>query len=313
MPHYVWCPTDAQKATPEYRSNTIALWIIFGVSIFVLIWYIAASHEARTKVRRCGVAGVRNTQWFQANLLSGMLVSLLVVSILYTSFPEPIEATFVVVLALSQASALGWLDFPPGAEFWDVFCTKLPDVFALGLTLWAVWDAMERYFEANGNRNAKNAPMVLRNPWIPFAVCSVVNEAVMMVMYQGWLVERNRREEKRIRKFSRNLEIHAATRSHMLRFFPRPHRYCQSELQTLHLDWLGDIRCFQYCWCRGRPSICILGMQSFQLCTLGSPNRSPSWYDVFVFSDFSTAARFRCSIHAMTNAAILGACWTWLV
>jgi hypothetical protein len=206
MPHYEWCPTHAQKATPEYRSNTIALWIIFGVSIFVLIWYIAASDEARTKVRRCGVPEIRNVQWFQANLLSGMLVSLLVVSILYTSFPEPIEATFVVVLALSQASALGWLDFPPGAEFWDVFCTKLPDLFALGLTLWAVWDAMERYFEANGNRNAKNAPMVLRNPWIPFAVCSVMNEAAVMVIYRWWLVERKRREGKRISKRSRNLE-----------------------------------------------------------------------------------------------------------
>lgn len=144
MAKYSYCPTEAEKATPAYKQNVKALWIIFGVSIAVCFWYILASFEAHRRTLRFPGP---TTQYLQANLLSGALVSLVAITLLYTTFPQPIEATLSVILALSQASALGWLDFPPDARFRDVFCTKPPDLFALGLTLWAAWDAKEKYFE----------------------------------------------------------------------------------------------------------------------------------------------------------------------
>jgi hypothetical protein len=115
---------------------------------------------------------------------------MIAISLLFTSFPESIEATLVVILALSQASALGWLDFLPNAEFWDVFCTKLLDVFALGLTLWATWEAKETYFETH-SRNT----MVFPDPWLPFAICSTANEVVMMFVYFVWQLEKRHTSE----------------------------------------------------------------------------------------------------------------------
>jgi hypothetical protein len=194
-----YCPSASEKATPNYASNLVAVWFIFGCSIGIVIWYAVGSWEAY------GRNGVRDkatppydsriySQFIQANLLSGLLVSLLVIVSPYSTFPQPIEATFSVVLALSQASALGWLDFPPDAAFRDVFCTKLPDVFALGLTLWAAWEAQETYFNAPGHdRNARYPEMVYRDPWIPFGICSAINELAMLVVYAIWLHERAQR------------------------------------------------------------------------------------------------------------------------
>lgn len=199
MTESIWCKTDpGEKNTPAYRSNLKAIWIIFGVSISIWLWYAAASVEALQawmgrKSRDTSTAAARNESYeqvIQANLLSGLLVTMIAISLLFTSFPESIEATLVVILALSQASALGWLDFPPNAKFRDVFCTKLPDVFALGLTLWAAWEAKETYFETHSRDT-----MVFPDPWLPFAICSAANEAVMMFVYFLWLLERRQTSE----------------------------------------------------------------------------------------------------------------------
>lgn len=189
---YFWCPKDNEKDTPEYKSNVISLWIIFVISIIVCLWHIMGSVEAFKRSHQSKDEERKYKQFFQANLLSGVLVSMVAISLPFTTFPQPIEATLSVILALSQASALGWLDFPPNAEILEIVYTKLPDVVALGVTLWVAWDVIETYFETNGNRNHEHPPLVYRSPWVPFAVCGAINETVMVIAYILWIIERRR-------------------------------------------------------------------------------------------------------------------------
>lgn len=117
---------------------------------------------------------------------------MLAIAALDTNFPQTIEATFSAVVALSQASALGWLDFPPDARVADILSTKAPDLTALGLTLYASWKLQNDYFNDHpGSTTTKYPPFVLRSPWLPFCVCAGVNEAVMAVVCYHWLYLRH--------------------------------------------------------------------------------------------------------------------------
>ncbi|OJZ82508.1 hypothetical protein ASPFODRAFT_36074 [Aspergillus luchuensis CBS 106.47] len=179
MTDWPWCE-GVDKTTAAYKSNTAALYVTFSISIFICCFYILASLETLGRVGN----PTRGEQIFQANLLSGLLASLLAISLLYSQFPEPIEATFSVTLALSQASGLGWLDFSPESNFMNVLAARGPDIFALAMSLWASQQAQEKWFDDNpGSRTKPYPPMVFRNPWLPFAIFSGVNEVSMFLTF----------------------------------------------------------------------------------------------------------------------------------
>ncbi|KAI4164611.1 MAG: hypothetical protein LQ342_001925 [Letrouitia transgressa] len=117
-------------------------------------------------------------QILKANLLSGLLASMVTISLTWGDYPQAIEATFSLVLALSQASALGWFDFRPDAKKKLIVSTKVPDVLAVSLSLWALRRAQTAYIDAPPSR---------AKPWTPFAVCSITNVVVMAFLYSVWL------------------------------------------------------------------------------------------------------------------------------
>ena len=179
MGNYSWCiETNNGNDDSLYRLNITASRTITALSVCIISWYNLASFLAY----RSWTMKDRNHRIFKSNLLSGLLVSMVTISVIKGTYPQAIEATCVVVLALSQASAPGWVDFGPDVKKRDIIYIKVPDLVALGLNLWVLKDAHEK----SSNSDDSNETALSKRPWLPFMFCSVANEIIIVLLYGVW-------------------------------------------------------------------------------------------------------------------------------
>ena len=182
MGNYSWCnEINNGNDGSEYRSNIIASKTIIVLSFCIIFWYFIASVLAYTS----WTAKNRGHQIFKSNLLSGLLVSMVTISVIKGTYPQAIEATCVLVLALSQASALGWFDFDRVGGKMEITSIKVPDMVALGLNLWVLKDAHDK----SSNSDDSNETALSKRPWLPFMICSIANEVIILVLYVVWRLQ----------------------------------------------------------------------------------------------------------------------------
>ena len=169
MGNFAWCNIGNDS------SNIIASKTIIVLSFCIIFWYCIASFLAYT-------SWTEKNRIFKSNFLSGLLVSMVTISVIEGTYPQAIEATCVVVLALSQASALGWFDYDLEGGKMEITAIKVPDLVALGLNLWVLKDAHDK----SSNSDDSNETALSKRPWLPFMICSIANELITVVLYLVW-------------------------------------------------------------------------------------------------------------------------------
>jgi uncharacterized membrane protein len=111
-----WCiVSDQVKQSRPYKANETANILVLVFAVLIIFFFLFASIEATRsrarlahRIRENRTISQKSThQHLQANFLSGLLGSLLAVTLVYTNFPQTIQQIGGLVLALSQASALG--------------------------------------------------------------------------------------------------------------------------------------------------------------------------------------------------------------
>ncbi|KAK0342366.1 hypothetical protein LTS02_007993 [Friedmanniomyces endolithicus] len=145
------CGLDKQLYTSQFRNNEVAAGIstafliitslLYGYNIIRCSLQIVAQRNATPdpKPKKADLA---------VNPLSAFLASAVGLVLIFGTWPQPLEGAGLLVIALAQASVLGWQDHDTE---WRAIPEKLPDVAAVVVAAYALYDSRNRYTEISGN------------------------------------------------------------------------------------------------------------------------------------------------------------------
>ena len=148
------CGLDRQQYPSQFRINELAAGLSTAFLIFASLLYLwnigcrAYQIVSRTRPAANTVLKPKRPD-LAVNPLSALLASVVGLVLIFGTWPQPLEGAGLLVVVLAQASVLGWQN--QHLKWKKEIPEKLPDVAAVIVAAYALYDARNKYIETTGN------------------------------------------------------------------------------------------------------------------------------------------------------------------